>query len=721
MRVKERIAALPAGRRAKWLVVIFWVGLVVVALPLAGRLGDVQQNSFESWVPGSAESTKAFKLAEQSFGEGDTIPTIIVYARDGGLTAADRTKLEADHARVAPYAKGGQLPPVIYAQDQAAAMISLPLAGSMDGEGEVAAKVEQLKDVVQANAPPGLQVKVTGAGGSIADFGEVFSGIDSTLLLVTFGAVALILIITYRSPLLWLVPLFTVFVGGAQVANAVVYLLAKYAGLVVNGQSAGILTVLVIGAGTDYALLLIARYREELRRHADRHEAMAIAMSRSWPAILASAGTVILGMLCLLVAEMNSTQSLGPVAAVGIGVAFLVMTTLLPALLVILGRWLFWPFVPRFDAAHAEDDPVTDHGLWGRISRFVGRHSRPVWIGTVVALIALTFGTLTMRTGLRQSEAFTSKPESVVGQELLAAHFAAGAAEPVQVYARAATAPEVAQAVAEVPGVAPGGVAQTVVSGDWAQIDAVLGDAADSPQARETVGLIRDTVHAIPGADALVGGTTAFTVDADAATARDLRVVIPLILVVVLLILTVLLRALVGPLVLLGSVVLSFGAALGAAALLFNALGYPRVDKGLPLFGFLFLVALGIDYTIFLMTRAREEVARVGHRQGVLRALAVTGGVITSAGIVLAATFAGLGSLPVVFILHIGLLVAVGVLLDTLVVRSFLVPALALDIGRRFWSPGRLGPRPAGPPLPGQPDHAAPEVSDEERKWAPIG
>lgn len=690
MSVKERIAALPAGRRLKWLVVVFWLALIALAMPLAGQLGDVQQNSFESWVPGSAESTKAFRLAEQNFGESDTIPTIIVYAREGGLTAADRAKVEADHRALAPQAKGGSLPPVITSQDRAAALLSLPLAGSMDGEGEVAAKVEQIKDTVQANAPPGLEVKVTGAGGSIADFDEVFGAIDSTLLLVTLGAVAIILILTYRSPLLWLVPLLTVFVAGAQVANAVVYLLARYAGLVVNGQSAGILTVLVIGAGTDYALLLVARYREELRRHRDRHEAMAIALGRSWPAIFASAGTVILGMLCLLVAEMNSTKSLGPVAAIGIGVAFLAMTTLLPAVLVIFGRWLFWPFVPRFDPAHAHDDPVTDHGIWGRISRAIGRRPRTIWVTTAVVLGALVVGVTSMQTGLRQSEAFTTKPESVIGQELLAAHFAAGSADPVEVYARTPAAAAVAAAVADVPGVAPDGVAKPVISGDWARIDAVLTSEADTATARATVADIRDTAHAVPGAQALVGGTTAFTIDANAATARDIRLVIPLILLVVLLTLTVLLRALVGPLVLLASVVLSFGAALGAAALLFNALGHPRVDPALPLFGFLFLVALGVDYTIFLMTRAREEVGRVGHRPGVLRALAVTGGVITSAGIVLAATFAGLASLPVVFVLHIGLLVAVGVLLDTLVVRSFLVPALALDIGPRFWWPGRL-------------------------------
>jgi putative drug exporter of the RND superfamily len=698
MSVKERIAAFPAGRRLKWLVVAFWLALVALAGPLAGKLGDVQKNSFESWVPGSAESTKAFRLAEQNFGQGDTIPTIVVYARSGGLTEADRAKVDADFADLVPDAKRGELPPVVMSQDGEAALLSLPLEGSMDGEGEVAAKVDQIKDIVQANAPPGLEVKVTGAGGSIADFDEVFAGIDSTLLLVTLGAVAIILILTYRSPVLWLVPLLTVFVGGAQVANAVVYLLARYAGLVVNGQSAGILTVLVFGAGTDYALLLVARYREELRRHQDRHEAMAIALGRSWPAIFASAGTVILGMLCLLVAEMNSTQSLGPVAAIGIGVVFLAMTTLLPAVLVIFGRWLFWPFVPRFDPAHAHDDPVTDHGLWGRISRVIGRRPRTVWVTTAVVLGALALGTTTMQTGLRQSDAFTTRPESVIGQELLAEHFAAGSAEPVEVYVRPSEAATVAAAVASVPGVAPDGVAEPVVAGSWARIDTVLTSAADTSQARSTVNAIRDTVHAIPGADALVGGTTAFAIDANAATARDQRVVIPLILLVVLLTLIVVLRALVGPLVLLASVVLSFGAALGAAALLFHGIGHPRVDEGLPLFGFLFLVALGVDYTIFLMTRAREEVARVGHRQGVLRALAVTGGVITSAGIVLAATFAGLSSLPVVFILQIGLLVAVGVLLDTMVVRSFLVPALAVDIGPRFWSPGWLARRSAEPP-----------------------
>ncbi len=704
MRAWQRLAGLPAGRITKWLVVAVWVVLVGGAAQFATKIGDVQNNDSSTWLPTGSESTRAVELAKQ-FPGNDTVAAVVVYARDGGVTAADRAKATADRAALAKYASG-QVGPVVPARDGAALLVSVPLRAPAGASSGLLDSVTHIRDAVQANAPPGLAVKVTGMAGTIADFQDAFSGLDTTLLFVTIGVVALVLLITYRSPVLWLLPLLCAGVAG-QLANAVVYLLARYAGLTVNGQSAGILTVLVFGAGTDYALLLVARYREELRRHTDRHAAMADALRRSLPALLASATTVALGMLCLLVAQMNNLRGLGPVAATGIVVAFVSMTTLLPALLVVFGRWLFWPFVPRFDASRTAASGGTptsgyaaDHGLWARIAGAVGRRPRLVWTVAAVGLAALALGTTTLQGSAGQRGMFTHTPESVRGQELLTAHYPAGTSAPAEVYAKVGTEDAVAAAAAGIPGVAR--IESTQTAGDRVRIRAVLAEDPGSRAAEQAVRDVRAAVHPVAGADAVVGGPTASSLDSRDAVAHDERLIIPLVLLVVFCVLVLLLRAVVAPLLLLASVAVSFVAALGAAALLYHALGHPGIDLSLPLMGFLFLVALGVDYTIFLMTRAREEVAADpapdGHRRGVLRALAVTGGVITSAGVVLAATFSVLAVLPVVMMLQMGVLVTVGVLLDTLVVRTLLVPALALDVGRRAWWPGRLA-RPA--PAPG--------------------
>ena len=703
MKAWQRLAGVPAGRITKWLVVAAWVVLIGGVGQFATKIGDVQNNDSSTWLPSDSESTRAVAIATQ-FPGNDTVTAMVVYARDGGVTAADRARAAADRVALRGYAHG-QVGPVVPARDGAALLVAVPLPAPAGGSNGLLDSVTHIRDTAQANAPRGLSVKVTGTAGTIADFQGAFSGLDSTLLFVTIGVVALVLLITYRSPILWLLPLLCAGVAG-QLANATVYLLARYAGLTVNGQSAGILTVLVFGAGTDYALLLVARYREELRRHTDRHAAMATALRRSLPALLASATTVALGMLCLLAAQMNNLRGLGPVAATGIVVAFVSMTTLLPALLVVFGRWLFWPFVPRFDAALAAAGPGApstagraEHGLWGRIAAAVGRRPRRVWSIAAVGLAALALGATTLQGSVGLRGMFTHTPESVQGQALLTAHYPAGTSAPAEVYARVGTAPAVAAAVSGVPGVAR--IEPTRTAGDRVQIRAVLAEDPGSRAAEQTVRSIRDAVHPVAGADAVVGGPTASSLDARTAVGHDERLVIPLVLLVVLCVLMLLLRAVVAPLLLLASVALSFMAALGGAALLYHAFGHPGVDLSLPLMGFLFLVALGVDYTIFLMTRAREEIAADpapgGHRRGMLRALTVTGGVITSAGVVLAATFSVLAVLPVVTMLQLGLLVTVGVLLDTLVVRTLLVPALTLDVGRRTWWPGRLASRAGAP------------------------
>jgi RND superfamily putative drug exporter len=694
-----------AGRVTKWLVLALWLVLAAVLSPLASKLSGAEKNDVSSWLPRSSETTQALNRAQQAFPGSDRLVAVVVYTRDGSrLTDADTAKVNADRASFIPYAQGGQITQPEPSADGQALLVSFPMAGDDDAQSKA---IKAMKDTIAANQPPGMKAALTGPAGAVADITDAFGGLDTTLILVTAGVVAVLLLITYRSPVLWLVPLLSVGIA-SQAASAVVYLLAKHAGLTVNGQSQGIMTVLVFGAGTDYALLLIARYREELHRHRDRHTAMAVAFRRSFPAILASGATVTIGLLCLLAAQMNNIRGLGPVAAIGIVAAFAAMTTLLPALLVICGRWLFWPFVPRVRAATAgaqpepvfgvgehppistaEHDVVEQHGFWGRIARSVSRRPKTFTVGTAAGLAVLAFGMLGIQTGLTDADQYTKPVGSVTGQGYINQHYPRGSAAPADVVATAGTADQVA-AAAKVAGIQQ--VLPVRISADqrWADIQVVFADPPSSPAAEATLARLRTAVHAVPGAQALVGGQTASQVDINAANRHDARTVMPLILAVVFLVLMLLLRSLVAPLLLVASVVLSYAAALGTATVIYHAIGYPRIDQGLPLLAFLFLVALGVDYTIFMMTRAREETAKVGTKAGVTQALAVTGGVITSAGFVLAATFCVLAVLPLVEMLQMGLVVALGVLLDTLVVRTLLVPALAIAVGRRVWWPGRL-------------------------------
>jgi RND superfamily putative drug exporter len=680
------ITGLLPGRRTKFLALLLWLVLASVAAPLAGKLTEVVNNDTLSALPRSAEAAKAAERAEAAFPGSDTLIAVAVYARESGLTAADRAKAQADRAAFARYAEGGETPAAFPSGDGKALLLSFPLAGS-DDEQERA--VTGIKDRLADGAPPGLQTALTGSAGAVDDIFDAFEGMDGTLLLVTAGAVVLLLLLTYRSPVLWLIPLVSVAVA-SQVAGAAVYLLAKLGVLTVDFQGQTILTVLVFGVGTDYALLLIARYREELRRHRDRHQAMAVALRRSFPAVLASAATVAIALLCLLAAQLPATRGLGPVAAVGVAAALVTMTTLLPALLVLCGRWLFWPFVPRHTEAAVGHDIAADHGMWAKVAHGVGRRPRPIWIGTAVALGALTFGIGNLSVGLPNSETFTKDVGSVTGQRLIEQHYPGGASAPADTFATAGSADRVVAAARVVDGVADVRAPEPSADGQWVRVQAVLTAAPDSQAAKDSVDRLRDAVHGVRGSQAVVGGDTAATLDTERAASRDNKVIMPLILGVIFLILVALLRALVAPLLLLASVVLSYAAAVGAAGLVLDAIGYPKLFFGLPLQVFLFLVALGVDYTIFLMTRAREEAGQLGHRAGILHALTVTGGVITSAGLVLAATFAALSVLPLVPSVQTGIIVAVGVLLDTFIVRSLLVPALVIDVGPRAWWPSRL-------------------------------
>ncbi len=546
------------------------------------------------------------------------------------------------------------------------------------------------KDIHKIAAIDGANVYIAGAGGQAVDSAEAFEGLDSTLLLAALLVVIVLLLFTYRSPVLWILPIFSVIVSLAS-SLGLIYFLAKYADLTVNGQSQAIVSILVIGAGTDYALLLVARYREELRRHEDRHEAMAFALHRATPALIASASTVIVGMLCLTLAEMNSTAGLGPVCAIGVGVTLLAMITLLPALLVIFGRWMFWPKVPAFGS----DEP-TSHGIWARVGAYIKPRPRRVWITTSILLGVCVLGVLTLNTnGLSTEDSYTKEFDSVKGQKVLTAHGLADSSTPVMVVANADKAADVTEAMTGIDNLEP--AAEPVVKDGVAFITANLTVDSTTTAAFDTVDEVRTAVHAVDGADALVGGQSAIYDDMLKANTRDSKVIIPVTLLVVLLILMLLLRALTAPLILIATVVLSFGTAIGLGALAFEYLfDYPGVDPSYPLFVFVFLVSLGIDYNIFLMTRVREETATRGTREGSLVALAATGGVITSAGLVLAATFAILASLPLVFLVELGFTVALGVLIDTIIIRSVLVTAINLDMGSRIWWPSKLDRN--GPP-----------------------
>ncbi|ROT28150.1 MMPL family transporter [Micromonospora sp. HM5-17] len=704
---RHGLAGVLSGRRAVYAVLALWVAVAALMGPLALRLTEVQNNDSLGALPAGAETSRAAERAAAAFPESDALIAVAVYVRETGLTPADRAKVDRDRTAFARYAEGGRVPPPMPSADGRALLLSFPLAGTDEEQSDA---IGPVKERLSSGAPEGLQTALTGSAGADSDLFDAFAGMDLTLLLATVATVTLLLLITYRSPVLWLIPLLTAGVAG-QLASAVVYLLARYGGLVVDFQSQNILTVLVFGIGVDYALLLVARYREELRRHADRHAAMAVALRRCLPAMCASAATVAAGLLCLLAAELPSTRGLGPVCAVGVAAALVAMSTLLPAVLVICGRWLFWPFVPRYSPDLADRDVTADHGVWARIAHAVGRRPRVTWVGTALALGVLALGMTTLSVGLPGNEYFTREVGSVTGQRLIAAHYPAGTTAPVEILAAAEAAGPVADATRAVEGVAAVAEPERSADGRWVRLRATLTTDPTGDAALATVSRIRAAVHAVPGADALVGGDTAYELDTAEITNRDLRVVMPLILAVVLLILVVLLRALVAPLLLMASVVLSYLAALGGAGLILDLMGHPRLWVGLPLQTFLFLVALGVDYTIFLMTRAREEAAALGHAPGVLRALTVTGGVITSAGVVLAATFGALCVLPLVPSVQTGVIVAVGVLIDTFLVRSLLVPALALHLGRATWWPGRLFRRAPAPAVA----NAVPSMSDRMR------
>jgi RND superfamily putative drug exporter len=696
-----RIAEIPAGRWTKWVVVGFWLVVLVVAFPLSGKLTGAEKNDAKAWLPANAESTKVLDVQSQ-IQSPNIFPGVIVYERASGLTAADRAKAAADAKRFAGVhgvVPGRVVGPIQSADGKAIQTIIQVNLGN-EGWDNATKTADPIRTIIHSNAN-GLTAHITGPLGNAADNSKVFQGIDGTLLFSALAVVIVILLITYRSPLLWLLPVISSGVA-LIIAQAVVYLLAAHAGLTVNAQSAGILLVLVFGVSTDYALLIVARYREELRRHERRQPAMVEALRRAGPAILASAATVILALLTLFVAELQSTKDLGPVLAIGVAVGLLVMITLLPALLVICPRGVFWPYRPGYGSAEP-----TARGVWARVGWSIAQRPRTIWITTAVVLGVLALGTTGLKAhGLTNAESFRGHPDSVIGEDVLARHFPAGVGQPVIVIGNQGAVAPLRTALASTRGIA--NVTPPAARAGHAYLEGTLTSPPDSEAAYATIDRVRSAVHAVPGADAQVGGTSAINLDVMRASAHDRDLIIPLILVVVLIILGLLLRAIVAPLILTATVVLSFAAALGVSAFFFNhVFGFGGADTTFPLFVFVFLVALGIDYNIFLMTRVREEAKRRDARRGALVGLAATGGVITSAGLVLAGTFAALATIPATFLTELGFAVAFGIVLDTIIVRAVLVTALNLDIGRWMWWPSKLAHNPDPAPAELSEDRAA--------------
>ncbi|MEX1079037.1 MAG: MMPL family transporter [Homoserinimonas sp.] len=690
-----------------------WLAVAGVGGSSFGEVNDVASNDGSQQLPASAEATAVNEL-QGGFRDDGVLPAVIVYERGGGLTDADERLIrqQADRLSTIAGVEADSVSPPVFSDDGEAAEIFV----SLNIETDVDTTVGALRGHISKSSDAGLTALVTGPAGFTADIVDAFRGIDGILLVVALAAVLIILVVVYRSPLLPLIVLGTSMFA-LTAAMFVVVELAKSEVIVLSGQTQGILMILVIGAATDYSLLYVARYKEALRDHQGRWDATWAALKGAFEPILASGGTVIVGLLILLFSDLGSNRAMGPVAAIGVGFAVLAALTFLPSILLAAGRVAFWPFAPTLGSEHPAHRTSTP-GVWGRVGRLVARRPRTVWIANTLVLAVASLGMLQLQAdGVAQSEVVLGESQARDGQAVLGEHFPGGSGTPAVIIAPESELGAVANTILGTEGVAslsvlsddsPSGTAPVTVDGIRAlgppgtpapeaktvdgrvMLQATLDDAGDSADAATTVTALRASFQD-GGSEAIVGGVTAVAIDTNEAAIHDRNLIIPLVLAAILLILMLLLRSVLAPVLLIASVVLSFGAALGVSALVFNGIfDFPGADPSVPMFGFVFLVALGIDYNIFLMTRVREESKEHGTREGVLRGLSSTGGVITSAGLVLAATFAALGVLPILFLAQISFIVAFGVLLDTFLVRSLLVPALSYDIGRKVWWPSAL-------------------------------
>ncbi len=681
------------GRKSAWVTLL--IGLIFALLAFGPLRAAETETSPTNGLSETSETGLVSKALENLPG-ADNTAAVIVYASDSEFTEEQLKWLQGEFDPMIQMPAGGAnekfleftnaelngepfVPPAQISEDGTTAVITVPL-DQTDLTEVVSERVAEMRAIAKEDMPAGLEAYLTGPDGFQADLNGVFAGADFTLLLSTVAVVAILLLVTYRSPVLWLVPLLVV--GTADgMAGQLGRQVANFFGIVPDGSVTGILSVLVFGAGTNYALLLIARYREELLLNEDRHVAMAQALRGAGPAIIASGSTVTLALLTLTLAELGGNRSLGLVCATGIVIAMIAALVVLPAALVVFGRGLFWPFVPKFGGVNKSES-----GLWGKLGKGVSRRPVIVSVLGVIVLAGLAFGASGVKVGLASTEQFRVKPEAVFGQEVLAEAFPAGATTPTIVIANNEKVEEVIAKAEAVSGV------DTVTAGDSdgeiTRIDVILDAEAGSEEAYDSIRELRAELATVEGADALVGGLDAESLDVKTAYENDQLLVIPLILILVFIVLVLLLRAFLAPVLLLATVVGSFFASIGASWLIFeNLLGLPALDLSVFLFSFLFLVALGVDYNIFLVSRAQEEAVKLGTKQGMIKALSATGGVITSAGILLAAVFAVLGVLPLIALYQIGIIVCIGVLLDTLLVRTVIVPALAFMSGDKFWWP----------------------------------
>ncbi len=715
-------------------IILIWLAIGSVGGPYFGKISEVASNDQASFLPANAESTSVNKELKK-FQDSTSVPAIIVFENNGEKLSdeavaqiSQATKSLSDLDEVE-----GNISPPIVSDDGKAALVAV----NVSGDAEFKEFVPKMKDELDA-ANLDTTYYVSGPVGFAADLTNAFGGIDGVLLGVALTAVFIILLVVYRSPILpFIVLLNAIFALCASIL--IVFYLAKADIIALNGQVQGILFILVVGAATDYALLYVARYKEELHHHKKTYHAIITSWKRSLEPIVAAGGTVIAGLLCLLLSDLSSNKALGPVGAIGIVMAIVSALTFLPALLLVFGRVAFWPKIPKYDEVAKNSEPTT--GIWVRVAKLVSSHDRATWIITTVVLLAACAGLFQLKAdGVPQSELILGQSDARDGQKIISKHFPGGSGTPVQIIVPVGNQAVVAaldadKGVSSVAVRADNSVSGTMPIGESAEklrssirdsinqklsqtgapavvpietlvdqaypfsdatikivdgevlIETTLKDSADSDAALATIERLRTTLHDIDPS-IRVGGTSAVQLDVKNSAKHDRAVVIPAVLIVITLILMALLRSILAPILLLATTLLSFGATLGIAAVLFNHVwNFPGADPSVVLYGFIFLVALGIDYNIFLITRVREESLKIGTRKGVLRGLIVTGGVITSAGIVLAATFAALGVIPILFLAQLAFVVAFGVLLDTIVVRSLLVPALIHDIGRHVWWP----------------------------------
>lgn len=681
------------------LLVGLWFAIASFGGPTFGKIGDVSTNDQAAFLPSSAESTQVQQL-QRKYQSGQAIPAIVLIESEKPLTPQQIGSLAALKGKLAQVeAVQGTVAGPIPSKDLRAVQFIVPVAS----DAELKTVVEELRTDVEQNLPADTKAYVTGPAGLSADLSKAFGGIDSILLLVALAAVFIILLFVYRSLLLpFLVLLNSVFALSAAIL--VVYLLAKHGVIDLNGQSQGILSILVIGAATDYSLLLVSRYREALGKASSKWQAITAGVKGSFEPILASAATVILALLCLLFSDLNSNRSLGPIAATGIVFSFLATLTFLPALLALFGKTAFWPSKIRTVSSRKATTITTGKeeltGIWKRVGNLVSSRARTVWVVIVVLLAASSLGLFQLKaSGVPQTELVLNSSNSADGQKAIARHYSAGSGAPTLIAVPQDALQPTLAVLQSNPNLTDiraygeqgrtGDISSAKVVDGKVLLSATLTVDPYSEKAESVIESLRSELHT-KAPEVLVGGTTALAVDTSNTAQSDLRKIVPLVLLMIFIVLALLLRALVAPFILIATVVLSFAATLGISALMFNhVFNFPGADASVPLFGFVFLVALGVDYNIFLITRTREEAFKYGTKAAILHSLGKTGGVITSAGIVLAATFAALGIIPILFLAQLAFIVAFGVLLDTIIVRSLLVPALFDDIGAKVWWPSK--------------------------------